>query len=104
MSDPTQTGESRLLSASEQEAVNLTQPPAIAGMSRQELQALAHRLRDARDRARDIARQQGREMRGKSEPHGATPARDNLGTVAKSEVLAEALERVNQELRRTGAS
>ncbi len=100
MSDPTQADEARLLTVAEQEAVSLTQHPAIAGLSRQELQALARRLREARYRARDIARQQRREMRGKAEPRGATPARDNTGTVAKGEVLAEALERVTQELRR----
>ena len=99
MSDPTQTDETRL-TASEQEAVNLTQHPAITGLSRQELQALARRLREARYRARDIARQQRREMRGKAEPRGTTPARDNTGTLAKGQVFAEALERVTQELRR----
>ena len=100
MTDATTTDEARLLTASEQEAVSLTQHPAIAGLSRRELQALARRLREARYRARDIARQQRREMRGKAAPRGSTPARDNTGTVAKGEVLAEALERVTQELRR----
>ena len=101
MTDATTTDEARLLTESEQEAVSLTQHLAIAGLSRRELQALARRLREARYRARDIARQQRREMRGKAGPRGATPARDDTGTVAKGEVLAAALERVTQELRRT---
>ncbi len=100
MSGATKTDPARLLTLSEQELVGLTQHPAIAGLSRQELQALARHLREARYRARDIARQQRREMRGKAEPRGATPARDNAGTVAKGQVLKEALERVTQELRR----
>ncbi len=72
MSGPTKTDAARLLTLSEQEVVRLTHYPAIAGLSRRELQALARHLREARYRARDIARQQRREMRGKAEPRGAT--------------------------------
>lgn len=89
----------RLLTVSELEAVNLTQDPTIAQLPREELQRLSRYLKEARDRARDIARQQRREIRGKSEPRGATPARDNTGTVAKEHVLAQALKRVTQRLR-----
>ena len=39
-------------------------------------------------------------MRGKGEPRGATPAKDNLGTVGKAQALREALDRVEAELRR----
>lgn len=87
----------RLLTAAEQELVGLTLHPAIAGLSRHDLQALARRLREARDRARAIASQQRREMRGKAEPRGATPARDDAGTVAKEQVLADALKRVTEQ-------
>ena len=82
MSDFAQTDEARLLSVAKQEAVSPTHDPAIAGLSHPELQALARRLREARDRARDIARQQRREMRGKAEPRGATATRNDTGTVA----------------------
>ncbi len=92
--------EARLLSASEREAVGMTRHPAIAALSLPDLQALAKRLRDTRDRARDIARQQRREMRGKAEARGTTPATDNAGTVGKADVLDLALRRISAQLRR----
>ena len=98
MSGSLNADEARLLTGAEQEAVGLTLQPAIAGLSRQDLQGLARRLREARDRARAIAAQQRREMRGKAEPRGATPARDDAGTIAKEQVLADALKRVTEQL------
>nr|WP_294506806.1 hypothetical protein [uncultured Rhodopila sp.] len=95
-SDP----EDRLLSVAEREIVQQTRPPGIAGRSRQELHALARRLRQARDRAQRIGWQQTREIRGKSDPRGASPARDNMGTVEKAKVLADALARVAAALRK----
>ena len=103
MSKTLENEEARLLTAAEQEAVNLTLQPAIAGLTRRDLQGLARRLREARDRARAIAGQQRREMRGKSAPRGAVAARDDLGTVAKQQVLAEAVKRISAELRRVSA-
>lgn len=104
MGETIQNDEARLLTAAEQEAVSLTLQPAIAGLSRPDLQALARRLREARDRARAIASQQRREMRGKSAPRGATAARGDAGTVAKEQVLADAVRRISEELRRTPAA
>jgi hypothetical protein len=89
----------RLLSLSERELVEMTVPAALAALSRTDLRALAGRLREARDRARGMARQQKREMRGKAPPRGARPAADSLGTEAKAEVLVEALKRVTAALR-----
>ena len=67
--------------------------------------SVARRLREAHDRAKDIGTRQAREMRGKGEPRGATPAKDNLGTVAKAQALRDALDRVDAELsRRDGAT
>ena len=91
--------EARLLSAAEREAVDQTREPAITTLSRTQLQALAKRLRDARDRARTIASQQKREMRGKGEPRGTTPATDNRGTLGKVEVIDQALQRIGHQLR-----
>lgn len=91
--------EARLLSAVEREAVDQTREPAIATLSRTQLQALAKRLRDARDRARTTASQQKREMRGKAEPRGTTPAADNRGTLGKVEVIDQALRRIGHQLR-----
>jgi hypothetical protein len=53
--------------------------------------------------AKAIGERQAREMRGKADPHGAKPAKDNAGTIAKAEALRGALERVEAELRRREA-
>jgi hypothetical protein len=96
-----QTGhENRLLSAAEREMVAQTRSPGISQMSREELQALGKRLREARDRSRRIASRQQREMRGKIVPRGATPARDNTGSIGKTAALVDALKRVTAALRK----
>jgi hypothetical protein len=92
--------EGRLLSIAEREMVEQTMPPGIDRLPKAELQALGRRLREARDRARRIGRQQQREIRHKAEPRGATPARDNSGTEAKAQVLVDALKRVTAALRK----
>ena len=99
MSDQTKL-EARLLSAAELEVVNATRPPAIEQASDEQLKVLAQRLRRARDRAKDIGARQKREMRGKADPRGTKPTRDNTGTLAKAQVLGEAIERVEEELSR----
>jgi hypothetical protein len=43
-------------------------------------------------------------MRGKAEPRGTTPAKDNSGTVAKAQALRDALDRVEAELGRRDAA
>ena len=103
MSEDTRN-ETRLLSASEREDVELTRHPAILALPRPALQALATRLREARDRATRTAHQQRREMRGKAEPRGAAPARDNTGTRGKEEAITLALRRIGAHLRRPGAT
>ena len=99
MSDRAQL-EARLLNAAELEIVNPTRPPAIEQLSVEQLKVLAQRLRRARDRAKDIGARQKREMRGKADPRGTKPTRDNTGTLAKAQVLEEAIERVEEELSR----
>lgn len=93
----------RLFSLAEREMVEQTAPEGLQGLSKDALQALAKRLRSARDRARRIGRQQKREIRGKTDPKGATPARDNTGTEAKAEALVSALKRVTEALRKLNA-
>jgi hypothetical protein len=99
MSELTQL-EARLLSAAELEVVNASRPPAMEQASDEQLKVLAQRLRRARHRAKDIAARQKREMRGKAHPKGTKPTRDNTGTLAKAQVLGEAIERVEEELSR----
>ena len=93
----------RLLNVAEREMVGQTEASAIVALSVADLQALGDRLRKARDRSRRIANQQGREMRGKAEPRGATPTRENAGTVDKTAVLVEALKRVTAAKRKLTA-
>src|ERR1700674_326885 len=99
MSDQTKL-EAKLLSAAELEVVNATRPPAIEQASDEQLKVLAQRLRRARDRAKDIGARQKREMRGKADPRGPKPTRDNTGTLAKAQVLGKAIGRVEEELSR----
>jgi hypothetical protein len=97
MSERTQL-EARLLSAAELEVVNASRLPAIKQASDEQLKVLAQRLRRARDRAKDVAARQKREMRGKAHPRGAKP--NNTDTLAKAQVLDEAIKRVEEELSR----
>ena len=92
--------EDRLLSADEQAMVLSSRPPEIEMLGKTDLEALARRLRNRRDRAQRAASQQKREMRGKADPRGVAPARDNTGTEGKKEVLAAALKRVNDALKK----
>ncbi|TVR99812.1 MAG: hypothetical protein EA406_02400 [Rhodospirillales bacterium] len=92
--------ERRMLTENEFELVARTHYPDISELSREDLTEAARRLRDYRDKARDIARHQRREMRGKAAPRGAQPARDNTGTTIKKQIFAQALKRVNRELAR----
>ena len=87
----------RLLDKTEAEFVERTQRAAIVTLSDQDLRELGMQLRQRRDKARDAARRQKREMRGKAEPKGAKPATDNTGTKAKADALTAALKRVGAE-------
>ena len=98
------TDEKRLLAADEFELVGRSHYPGISALDRAELGEMAKRLRNFRDKARDVAHRQRREMRGKSEPRGVAPARDNTGTEMKRRVLGSALKRVNRELARLAAA
>lgn len=96
MSTP-QRAESRVLDREEGEMVARTHLPALRDETDGELAELIRYLRDRRSRARDIARQQRREMRGKSPPSGASAATDNTGSREKGALLGEALKRASKE-------
>ncbi|HUF44447.1 MAG TPA: hypothetical protein VMN43_03820, partial [Aestuariivirgaceae bacterium] len=55
--------EKRMLTVDEFETVSRTRYPEIRDLTRQDLSDLVRRLRDHRDKARDVAHQQRREMR-----------------------------------------
>jgi hypothetical protein len=92
--------EGRLLKAAELDIVNASRRPEIEQLSVEQLKVVAQRLRRAHDRAKDISARQKREMRGKTAPRGTKPTQDNRCTLAKAQVLREAIERVEVELGR----
>jgi hypothetical protein len=99
MTDPSKE-EERALTRDELELVSAARHPGLREMGDRELGDLVRRLRDRRDRARDEADRQRREMRGKAEPAGATPASDNAGTRSKEHFLGAALARAMEERER----
>ncbi len=92
--------ERRILTATEQQAVDQSHLPALSGLERPALVELARSLRQHRDKARDVARDRRRAHRGKAEPRGAGPAADEQGLTRKKEVFTAALKRVNNRLAR----
>lgn len=103
MSIPVST-EKRMLAEAEFEVVQRTHYPDVCQLSRNELTEAVRRIRAYRDKARDVSRQQRREMRGKAEPRGARPAADNTGTSMKTQILSGALKRVRREIQRRDES
>ena len=89
--------EARALDADEREFVERSHHPNLGKLPDAELSELLKLLRERRDRAQAMSRRQRREMRGKSEARGARPAKGNVGTARKTEVLAMAVRRVNGE-------
>jgi hypothetical protein len=92
--------ERRALSQDELELVSRARHPDLSALGAGELSALVRQLRDRRDRARDLAERQRREMRGKAAPAGAEAARDDGGTRSKEHFLGAALSRARDELQR----
>jgi hypothetical protein len=101
MTDPSKD-EERALSRDELELVSAARQPGLREMSDRALGDLVTRLRDRRDRARQMAERQRREMRGKAAPAGVSPAADNAGTRSKEHYLGAALARAMEERDRRG--
>ena len=93
-------GEERLLSTDEHGLVSQTRLESLKEVADDALSDLVGRLREMRDKARDIAKRQRREMRGKAKPSGATAAKDDTGSRGKSEALTTAARRAGKELAR----
>jgi hypothetical protein len=99
MSMPCKSERSQL-SHEEFEMVRVTHHPAIYGLAPDELRAVKLRLQTHRDKARVLARQKQREMKGTAEPRGRSfPGTAELPRRRK-QVFAAALKRVNKELDR----
>ncbi|ACK50285.1 conserved hypothetical protein [Methylocella silvestris BL2] len=92
--------ERQVLSVDEVALVASTHHPALGALSDEELAKLRTLVRERRDRARDIAARQRREMRGKAAAKGARPAADDTGSRGKRDLLAAAMKRINGETTR----
>ena len=93
----------RLLDQEEAKLVEAARRDDLDQMGQSELNDTLQRLRDRRDRSREVANRQRREARGKADPSGVTPATQSAGTEGKARVLGLALDLVTQERqRRTG--
>jgi hypothetical protein len=94
---PTRKEEARALDRDEQELVERSHHPAVRELDDAALLELLRRVRERRDRAQALARQQRRELRGKAAPRGATPTTGDAGARLKHEMLAKAVRRLNAE-------
>jgi hypothetical protein len=94
--------ERRLMSDEEYALVEQTRYPVLGKLEDSALKDLTQRLRERRDRARDIAHRQRREVRGKAR-QATTFEKQDAGNRQKAGVLAEALTRINSELTRRKA-
>lgn len=101
---PATPEEQRALSSDELDLADRARQPALGGLSDRDLSDLVSRLRDRRNRARDLGDRQGREARGKAPPSGTTPAGGNEGMRSKLDYLNDALGRAVAERDRRGAA
>ncbi len=99
MSPPCKAERSRL-NHDEFELVRVTHHPAIYELSQGELHELKVRLREQRNKARSLARQKQRELRGKAEPRGKSFPGAADQPSRRKQIFAAALKRINRELDR----
>ena len=92
--------ERSVLNTDEIALVEASHHPGLGELSDKELHELTKHVRERRDRARDIAARQRREMRGKAPPHGARPVQEDAGSREKRDVLSAAMQRLNREATR----
>ena len=88
------------LSHEEFELIRATHHPAIYDLAGEELRALKLRLREQRNKARTLARQRQRELRGKAEPRGKGFPGTVEQPLKRKQIFAGALKRVNSEIDR----
>lgn len=96
----TRKEEARALDAEERDLVAKTHHPALQELSDQDLSQLVKLTRERRDKAKTIANQRRREIRGKATPKGAAPSKSDDGSKMKLAVLAMAVRRLNSEVER----
>ncbi len=99
----TRKDEERYLAKDERDLVAKTHQPELGGIDDGELAKLRGLIRDRRDKARNVAARQRREIRGKArKPQGNEAARDDAGSRVKLALLAQAMKRLNNEANRRG--
>lgn len=96
----TRKEEERALNTEEHKVVNQTRHPTIQNISDADLASLQRRLREQRDKARTLAHQKRREMRGKTAPRGIEPSKADDGSKLKFGILSMAMKRLNAETQR----
>lgn len=94
----TQKDEKQFLSRTEYEFVRQTRAPAVDKLKVRELRDLVTQIRRYRDKAKDVARGQRREMRGKKGPRGTTVATANDAQTYKKQIFNNALKRVTRRI------
>ncbi|MEO8881808.1 MAG: hypothetical protein ABI377_00025 [Devosia sp.] len=95
----TRSDAQRVLDKGENELVDQTRHPALAGLADADLKHLTGLLRERRDRASGIANKQRRAIHGKGGSRTNFEHAD-AGNRQKAALLAEALSRVNKETSR----
>lgn len=95
--------ERRALDADELGLADMTRFPVLSALADAELASVIDRLRDRRNRARDLADRQAREARSKAAPKGAVAAGGDAGMRAKHDFLGQALDRALAEQQRRAA-
>lgn len=96
--------ERRALDADELGLADMTRFPVLSALADQELDSVIDRLRERRNRARDLADKQAREARSKAAPKGTSAASGDAGMRAKHDFLGEALDRATAEKDRRAAA
>jgi hypothetical protein len=96
----TRKEEARALDAEESDLVQKSHHPALQELSDEDLAGLVKLVRVRRDKAKTLANQRRREIRGKGVPRGAAPSRSDEGSKTKLAVLAMAVRRLNSEIER----
>jgi hypothetical protein len=77
---------------------NESYPPDVSRLSERELRTRITRARKLRDKYKDLAAKQAREIRGKAKPTRQKQPTGNAGTVLKRDFFAETLERFETKL------
>ncbi len=77
---------------------NESYPPDVARFSERELRTRIGRARKLRDKYKDLAAKQAREIRGKAKPTRQKQPTGNTATVLKRDFFAETLERFEAKL------